>query len=658
MSLYKQLVIFISVLFVIMFAGTFMVNFKSTQSFLTQQLKSQTNDAATALGLSVMPLIEDYDIAGIQTTVNTIFDSGYYQVVDVLDVDGAILTSNTQYPVIEGVPAWFINTLRLEAPTTTREITAGWLIAGSIRITGHPGYAYQQLWEVIVRSFMWFLSAAIALILLGNFTLRHLLVPLHNVEKQAQAISARNYDVQIPLPKTKELRSVVGAMNKMTTIVKTLFNEQAKTASHLRDIAYRDALTGLANQGHFKAQLTSHLQESDKFVPGALFLIQVNDIGSFNNRNGFEEGDKALLKIADFLKQKARKYPQTLCGKISGGDFALFIASIDSNTADSLAESFCKKFKQLYVDKIYDQENVANIGLIMLEKMQQPAAVLSAADEALRAAQAKGANCWQRFQGDLETSASTGRHSWLKHLIAKINASDITLLQQNVQRNQQDGENIHTEIFVQINDEQDKPCSAGLFIPSAEKLDLTQKIDRTVIDKIVVHLVNNGLEQSPNFAINLSLSSLRDASFLQWIYSSLRKLPVPDKNSDQQSKIVFEFSEFVVVNNLEILQGFAKELKAMGYGIGLDQFGHGSSDFGYLKSLRPEYVKVDSAYTKQLHNNLDNQFFVSTLSNICHSLDIMVIAQAVENQEQLEVLKTLHIDGVQGYVVHRPEVLV
>ena len=96
----------------------------------------------------------------------------------------------------------------------------------------------------------------------------------------------------------------------------------------------------------------------------------------------------------------------------------------------------------------------------------------------------------------------------------------------------------------------------------------------------------------------------------------------------------------------------------MGYGIGLDQFGHGSSDFGYLKSLRPEYVKVDSAYTKQLHNNLDNQFFVSTLSNICHSLDIMVIAQAVENQEQLEVLKTLHIDGVQGYVVHRPEVLV
>lgn len=657
MSLYKQLVVFISALFVIMFAGTFVVSFKSTQNFLAQQLESQTNDAATTLSLSVAPFVENYDIAGIQSAVDTIFDPDFYQLIEVLDYDGGLLMNSNQYPVIDAVPAWFVNILRLEPPTASRELIGGSLVTGTIKITAHPGYAYKQLWEIAIRSFIWFLSAAIVLVLLGSMTLRRLLLPLHDVEQQAEAICARNYDFQIPLPKTSELIPVVTAMNKMTAKVKIMFDEQAKTARQLREFAYRDTLTGLANQRYFKAQLASHLQEIDKFVPGALFLMQVNDIGGFNNRHGFQKGDEVLLKFAEILKQQAKKYPKTLSGRITGGDFALFIAYIDSNTADSIAKGFCKKYSQLYHDNIYDQENVASVGLLMLEKMQDPATVLSAVDEALRLAQAKGANSWQRFQGELEESSSSGRHSWLKHLISKINNCDITLLQQNVLHNQEEGGNIHSEIFVQIDDEQGKPCPAGLFMPAAEQLGLAQKVDRAVIDKIVVFLVTNGLEHSPNFAINISLSSLRDAHFLQWIYSSLRKLPAQLKNQGQHSKIVFEFSESIAVNNLEILQDFAKELNAMGYGIGLDQFGHGRSEFGYLKSLRPEYVKIDSAFTSQLDSNLEKQFFISTLSNICCNLDIRIIAQSVESQELLNMLKTLHIDGVQGYAIHRPEVL-
>ena len=657
MSLYKQLLIFISALFIIMFAGTFMVSFMSTQSFLTQQLEAQTSDAATSLSLSVAPFVENYDIAGIQSTVNTIFDPGYYQLIEVLDYDGARLMSSNQRPIIDPVPAWFVNILQLELPSAEREVIGSGLITGSIKISAHPGYVYQQLWEVSVRSFMWFLSAAIALILLGGVILRRLLVPLHNMEQQAEAICARNYDVQIPLPKTRELLSVVTAMNKMTAKVKTMFEEQARTASQLREIAYRDALTGLANQRYFKSQLASHLQESDKFVPGALFLTQMNDIGGFNNRHGFQKGDEVLLKFAEILKLQAKKHSKTLTGRISGGDFALFIANIDNNTADSIAKGLCKKYGQLYLDNTYDRENVACVGLLMLEKMQDPAAVLSAVDEALRLAQAKGPNSWQRYQGELETAVNSGRHSWLKHLITKINASDITLLQQDVLQNQEHGKIIHSEIFVQIDDEQGKPCAAGLFMPWAEQLELTQKIDRMVIDKLVVYLVNNDHEHSPNFAVNISLNSLRDASFLEWIYSSLKKLPKQDRKHDQHSKIVFEFSESIAVNNLDILQGFAKELNALGFGIGLDQFGHGRSEFGYLTALRPEYVKIDSAFTRQLQSNLEKQFFISTLSNICRNLDIRIIAQSVESQSLLHTLKDLHIDGVQGYTLHRPEPL-
>lgn len=656
MSLYKQLAILISALFIIMFAGTFIVSFKSTQSFLSQQLESQTNDAATSLGLSLAPFVERYDIAGIQATANAIFDPGFYELVEVLDYDGGMLMSNTQQAVIPNVPGWFTNVLRLQAPSASAEIIGGGQIIGNISITAHPGYAYTQLWEISIRNFMWFLSAAILLILLGNMALRRLLVPLLNVEQQAEAICSRNYDLQIPLPKTRELLPVVTAMNKMTTRVKTVFDEQSKAASRFRQMAYFDALTGLANQRYFKAQLGSHLQEGDKFVPGALFLVQISDMAGFNTRQGYQKGDEVLLKMAKLIRRLENRYPSTFSGRISGGDFGLFIANIDTDAAKQIAKKLSKSFDKLYLDSSYDRENVASTGLLMLERMQDPGMVLSAADEALRIAQAKGTNCWQLFQGDLVAAAS-GRHSWLKHLITKVKQGDIALLQQNVLHNHRNGEIIHAEILVRVDDEKGEACAAGMFMPSVEQMELSQKVDRTVIDKLIVFLVNNNLEHSPNFAINISESSLLDASFLEWIYSSLKKLPTPSKSHDQHSKLVFEFSEAIAVNNLEILQNFAREVNALGYGIGLDQFGHGRSSYGYLKTLRPEYVKIDSAFTRKLHSHLEKQFFIGTLSNICRNLDIKIIAQAVESEALLYMLKALHIDGVQGFAIHRPQPL-
>lgn len=117
---------------------------------------------------------------------------------------------------------------------------------------------------------------------------------------------------------------------------------------------------------------------------------------------------------------------------------------------------------------------------------------------------------------------------------------------------------------------------------------------------------------------------------------------------------MFEFSEFDVINDLDQLRRFSSRVRELGHGFALDHFGQAFSNFGHLNSLRPDYVKIDGAYTAQITENKDDQFFVKTLCSIAHSLDILAIAEMVETEEQCELLKNLQLDGVQGFSVGRP----
>ena len=96
----------------------------------------------------------------------------------------------------------------------------------------------------------------------------------------------------------------------------------------------------------------------------------------------------------------------------------------------------------------------------------------------------------------------------------------------------------------------------------------------------------------------------------------------------------------------------------MGHGYGLDHFGQGFSNFGYLQSLRPDFVKIDRAYTNELQSKeSDSHFFIGSLVGVAHSLDIMVVAEGVETEEQYSLLQELNLDAVQGYLIGRPEPL-
>jgi EAL domain-containing protein (putative c-di-GMP-specific phosphodiesterase class I) len=103
------------------------------------------------------------------------------------------------------------------------------------------------------------------------------------------------------------------------------------------------------------------------------------------------------------------------------------------------------------------------------------------------------------------------------------------------------------------------------------------------------------------------------------------------------------------------MREFSTRVREVGHGIALDHFGSSFSNFGYLQSMRPDYVKIDRAFTNELgKEDSDSDFFISSLCSVAHSLDVEVMAEGVENAEQFELLKELDVDGVQGYYIDKP----
>lgn len=663
MSLYKQLLIFIFALFLLLLSGTLLVNFNSTQQYLTDQLDIQIEDTVTSLGLTLGPYLFTNDVSAIETTVNAIFDRGYYREISVTDIDDNILVIREQPVVVQGVPGWFIGLIDIETPEVIREISSGWALTGDIKVVGHAGFAYQQLWKVVYNSLIWFLVAFGALMLFGNKTLRVLLKPLEAVRVQAEAICRRERE-EIPLPRTLELRTVVMAMNKMTRHVKNMFEEQAGVGKHLREMAYQDALTGLGNRRYFKTQLQSRLADSEQFKPGALFLLQCHDFAGFNNRQGYEAGDAVLVKVSEIVQQITLAYKEKLFCRMTGAEFALIIDEIPREKAETLAREISHALSQLFSRGLYDEPNVIHLALVMIDQPQEfGVMLLSKADEALRAARSKGENAWQLYQqAGSDGLLSSGGQKWLTFLADRIRALELTLLVQKAVDCREPNKLLHNEALIQLSGENDKVYSAGQFMGSAEQLGMTGEIDRFVLNS-VVKLLQERAQQNPElqetFAINLSVSALTDKDFTAWMLEKLDELPGPDSAHQgvAPKRLILEVSEAVAINNLELLRDLSQQLRKRGHGLGLDHFGRGFSHFGYLNTLKPDYVKIDRAYTTGIESTPDNQFFVNTLCTICRNLEITVIALAVENQSQWDCLRNLNVDGIQGYVIGRPEAL-
>jgi diguanylate cyclase (GGDEF)-like protein len=643
MTLFRQLIIFTLVLFFLLFAGTWYAKLDSTRAFLADQLESHAQDTATSLGLSVSQHVVKNDMPSVESMINAVFDRGYYENIKLLDVKEKVVLERVQSVKIENIPPWFIRWLPLKPPEASANVMSGWIQAGTIVVKSHPGYAYKTLWDDMVSTTIWFIACGLFVLIAGGFGLRFLLRPLMLVERQADAICRKEYEIQERIPWTREFRRVVEAMNRMTRKVKEMFEEQVTQAEGLRERSYHDPVTGLGNRRYFDTQITARLDRRDSVTKGILLLIKLNDLDKLNQLKGFQAGDEFLKRMATLLQDSTRQYASGVLARLTGGDFGIFLPDAPAWDAETIASGVASQLSGLAAEQLAVTDNIGYVGAATYEATTTLGRLLSEADLALTAARQGGPNGWSVRAITEETAQMPlGQQQWREKLEKALLERRISLDAQPVVKTADRNQLVHLEIFSRIVQEDGKFLSAGIFMPLAERLNLVSSIDRIVLEE-VLKLDRRQLNVD-SVAVNVSPASLQDND-------SFLKNPLPNA-----PRIIFEFSEFGAIQNLNLVKEFSTVVRECGHSMGLDHYGQSFSHLGYLQSLRPDYVKIDRAYTGELKDEeSDSRFFIGSLCSVAHSIDIAVIAEGVETEQQAKILKELNLDAIQGYYIDRPK---
>lgn len=636
MSLLRQLILAITCLVIVLLAGNLVVSVFNARTYFYEQMKVHSQDTATALGFSISSAAQEKDLVLVGSMVDVIFDRGYYRQIIYQDLNGQVLVERNQQIEAEGVPAWFINLIEIPEPAGKAEVISGWFRLGELKVSAHTGLAYRDLWRVFNEQLWLFMFTAVLAYGLAGIALHFLLRPLRQVERQAEAICRREFTEQATLPRTRELRRMVLAMNRMVVKIRDMFREQLELTESLHRASHLDSVTGLSNRLDFDARLESFIQSERGGGEGALLLLQISDMQLYNQIQGREAGDLLLRQVAILLQPLSETWPGTIVSRRGGADFCVFVPAIERSQTESLCEDLVQKLQQIaWPDGTFP----AAIGAEHVSAVTLDSQLLARADEALRRAQHQSGSGWLLA----EPSGASGRpaNEWQQLLSRLLDAGGLVLHYQPVC----DASRalLHAEVLVRIPVD-GQLQNAGRVLPLVERFGLAPKLDRCVLQKLAQVLP----VPTCDLCVNLSPSTVADTGFGLWFSHFLTQYPA------LAARLILEVSEQVMVNHRAELTEMLARVQAQGVRVALDHFGQAGKAFNYLQALPLYSLKIDRSFIRAIDASQENQFFVKSLAQIAHSCDMMVLAEGVETDAEWQQIASLGLDGGMGYLLGHP----
>jgi len=644
MSLFKQLLLAICLFLVVAFSGSFMVSLESSRSQYVNQLRSHAQDAATALALSLTPNIDDP--AMVELMVSSIFDSGYYASIKVVDLgSNAVLVERHAEPDPGGVPTWFVHLIGLEAAGGDAIVSRGWQQAARVEVISHPMFAIAKLWQSALGSLGWLLLCGAASAVLGALLLRRQLRPLDYMVEQSHAIARREFLSLPDLPRTPELRRVVQAMNQMVEKLKALFTEQAERSERLRAESYQDSLTGLSNRRYFEMQLNTRVSNLEEARAGYLLLLRVQGLAGLNARLGGQRTDQLLQAVGEQLRRTCASYPETkdLISRSRGGEFAVLAPGMVHEEAVQLAQALEATLQSLHETGASDVDPVACIGLAPFTPGDAPQALLKLADEALARAENQPAPGWVCLEQGAAAVAGDSHHAWHERLDQAFVNGQFELFFQPVVDCGTGQRVLHHKVISRLHDEQGEALPAGRFLPWLERFGWMPRLDLLVLEKVLAHLRTH----DQVLALNLSAATLADPKALQRVYELL------SQHAALGPRLTFEIGEEQLPEQ-SALEQLTRRLHAHGFGLALQRFGGRFSMIGNLAHLGLAYLKIDGSYIRNIDHEQHKRLFIEAIQRAAHSIDLPLIAERVETEGERLVLREMGVGGIQGQLVGEP----
>jgi len=434
-------------------------------------------------------------------------------------------------------------------------------------------------------------------------------------------------------------------------------NEERRLRKQLSYQARHDALTGLINRFEFEKILKRLLDNAtSEKATHALLYIDLDQFKVVNDTCGHGAGDELLRQLSAVLQRSIRSH-DTLA-RLGGDEFGVLLEYCAPEYTVNVANTLLNAVQEFRF--VWEQKNFvvgASIGVVIIdENSASITKVLSAADAACYSAKDAGRNRVHVVEeNDATIAGRYGEMQWVTRIGDALENNRFQLYCQPVMPMAAQGDRpAHIiEILIRMEAEDGELIPPGAFIPAAERYNLMVAVDRWVVHSTLTWLGNhlNFLDDLEKCSINLSGQSAGDADFFQYLMAQFAESGVPPQ------KVCFEITETAVISNLSEATRLITDLKDIGCSFALDDFGCGLSSFAYLKHLPVDYLKIDGIFVKDIVADPLDRAMVRSINEIGHVMGKQTIAEFVENEQVLNVLRDIGVDYVQGIGVGHPQPL-
>lgn len=406
---------------------------------------------------------------------------------------------------------------------------------------------------------------------------------------------------------------------------------------------YIDLTTGLKNKNYITYILPGVIRDKGNNNYSTI-LIGLDDFKTLNAVQGYDFGNKVLKKVGKILLDVSNNKSIVM---YSGSDRFLIIAFVEEGII-GYAEKILNALRNTLIIEDTQVNLTASIGIHAHTKGQDVSTALQNADIALNYAKKQGKDCFSIFNSLMKENIF--RKSKIQKNLKKAIKNDLMEVYYQPKINLKDEKLIGIEALLRWKDKELGTISPGEFIPIAEETGIIIDLGRYVLRKVCMQI--KAWESSRvnfiNVAVNVSVKQFRDTSFPKYIANTLKEFGL------SQSVLELEITESAIIENIKYANKMLNEFIKNGIKIAIDDFGTGYSSYDHLSTLNLNTLKIDKSFIDFINCDNKKSLIIKNIINLAHILELKVVAEGVEQEQQMKTLKEYDCDIIQGYYYSKP----
>ncbi|MFD2231315.1 EAL domain-containing protein [Alkalimarinus sediminis] len=496
------------------------------------------------------------------------------------------------------------------------------------------------LMTIIVLSVLIICFAVIS----GSFLARSLTRPLNKLTELANAFAQGHYQTQRETIKgSLEVNDVYASFIKMGQKILERENKISYQAEH-------DALTGLYNRSTLMHVLADYINQSEHKNPNKLLVMGVNirNFKRINDSLGSDMGDLTLVAVAERINRYSSER-EPIVGRLSGVEFFIAIPYDQPNDYEQLIDAFLTELKApVHVSNLRLNLNFRVGACLYPSQGSNAKELVRRTTIALDATKTEHRSF--RLYKEGEDEAHLERLNLveeLREVMAGTTEELFMVYQPKLNLKTQKIEKV--ESLIRWIKADGTFVSPELFIDLAEQSGLIIKLTHWVLDSVLKQQASWAKSNLHlKVAINISAQDIAHADFIDFLFQKI------DRYQVDPNLITLELTERDIMTNEDLVVSRLNQLKRLGIQISVDDYGIGQSSLGKLKQLPIDELKIDKTFILELDQSEKDQQIVSSTIELSHKLGLTVVAEGVENEASLNMLREMNCDHIQGYFLSRP----